>query len=133
GLQVRLPEIEYRFDARRQRSEPLGIVRLPLQLFLARFVDRRHAGIDHRAAAIGAEFAGKGGEDQLGFAALERPPNPVEARVNDLVRQLEVVEPLAELGEFLFLALLQVFCRLLVTPPSCITFREQSRYRQGWV
>ena len=73
-----------------------------------RLVDRWRTSIAHCPPTVRAEIAWEGRNHQLGLTALEGASDPVQARLNDWVGQLEVLEALPELGQFFFLAALQV-------------------------
>ena len=55
-----------------------------------------------------------------GLATLEGSFDSVESRVNDLVGQLKVVEPLPELGELFVPSPLQLLFCSLVMPATCV-------------
>ena len=103
----------------------LRLVGLPGRLVLGRLIERRHTGVDHRSAAIGAEVAGKRGKHQLALAALECSFNAIQPGLDDFVRQLEILEPLQECCELFFLATLELLGRFLIVAPPGVTFRKK--------
>ncbi|HVI77193.1 MAG TPA: hypothetical protein VM715_03335, partial [Candidatus Acidoferrum sp.] len=61
------------------------------------------------------------------FSQTGNRSNSTQPRLDDLVGQLEIFEPLPECRELFFLATLQLLSRFLITAPPGIAIRKKLR------
>ena len=93
----------------RQGQQPVGLLRLPGRLFLARLVDRGAPALMIARPSSVQKVLGNDENHQFGLAALECAFYPVQARFYNFVSQSKIIQALPVLGEFLLLTTLKLF------------------------